>query len=143
MCAMIPMFRLRASVTWRVTFSTFPGLPLEMAEGLVGLGHLVRVFASLYRRAEAIHGVDELGREFLAHALAVPLAGRLDEPANAEREATIPAYLNRHLVGGAADPARLDLDDRAGVAQGILEDLEAGALGRGLGAGEGLAQDPL
>src|SRR5512146_2080007 len=143
MCAMIPMFRLRASVTWRVTFSTFPGLPLEMAEGLVGLGHLVRVFASLDRRAEAVHGVDELGRELLAHALAVSLSGGLDQPADAEREAAITADLDGNLVRRATDAAGLDLDDGARVAEGVLEDLEARSLGRCLGASEGLAQDPL
>src|SRR4029078_391816 len=54
---------------------TLPVLALEMAEGSVGLRHLVRVFSSLYRRAEAVHGIDELGRELLTHALAVALAG--------------------------------------------------------------------
>src|SRR3989304_9098809 len=100
---MIPMFRVRASGTWRVTVRTFPGLPLEMAEGLVGLGHLVGVLAPLDRGAEAIHRVDELGRELLAHALAAPLAGGLDEPADAQREAAIAADLDGALGGGAPD----------------------------------------
>src|SRR4051794_17886670 len=99
MCAMIPMFRVRASGTCRATvFPMLPGLPLEMAEGLVGLGHLVRVFSALDRRAEAVHRVDELGGQLLAHALATPLAGGLDEPAHTEREAAIAADLDRHLV---------------------------------------------
>ena len=86
-------------------------------------------------------GVDELGGELLAHALAVALAGGLDEPAHAERQAAVAADLDRDLVGGAADAARLDLDDRRGVAQRRLEHLEARALGLGLGAGERLAED--
>src|SRR5438093_10927118 len=141
---MIPMFRVRASGTCRATvFPMLPGLPLEMAEGLVGFRHLVCVFASLDRGAEAVHGVDELRSELLAHALAAPLAGGLDEPPNAEREASVAADLDRHLVGRAADAARLDLDDRGGVAEGRLEDLDARTARGGLGAGQGLAEDPV
>src|SRR5688572_25102105 len=81
------------------------GLPLEMAEGLVGLGHLVGVFASLDGCAETVHRIDELGGKLLAHALAVALAGGLDEPADAERQAAVAPDLDRDLVGGAADAA--------------------------------------
>src|SRR3954451_14128877 len=114
-----------------------------MAEGPVGLGHLVGVLAPLHRRAEAVHGIDELRGELLAHALATALAGGLDEPAHAERQPAIAPDLHRDLVGGATDAARLDLDDRGRVAKGRLEDLEAWALRLELGAGQGLAQDPV
>ena len=87
--------------------------------------------------------VHELGRELLAHALAAALAGGLDEPAHAERQAAIAADLDRDLVGGATDAARLDLDDRGRVAQRGLHDLEAGPARGRLGAGERLAQDAL
>src|SRR5256885_12976996 len=96
-----------------------------MAEGLVGLGHLVRVFTSLDRRAEAVHRVHELCGELLAHALAAALAGGLDQPADAERKASIAADLDRDLVGGAADAAGLDLDDRRPVAHRGFPDLQA------------------
>src|SRR5258707_14134910 len=105
---MIPMFRVRASGTCRATvFSKLLGLPLEMAEGAVRLGHLVRVFAALHGSAEAVHGVDQLLGELVAHALAIPLASRLDEPADAEREAAVAADLDRDLIGRATDPAGL------------------------------------
>src|SRR5262245_30337022 len=126
MWAMIPMFRVFASGTCRVTVIS-PALPLEMAEGLVGLGHLVGVLAPLDRSAEAVHRVDELGGELLGHALAAALAGRLDEPADAKRQAPIAADLDGDLVGRAADAAGLDLDDRGRVAEGGLQDLEPGA----------------
>ena len=87
--------------------------------------------------------VDELGGELLAHALAAALAGRLDEPAHAERQAPIAADLDRDLVGRATDAARLDLDDRGRVAEGRLEDLEPRPARLRLGPGEGLAQDPV
>ena len=85
----------------------------EVAEGPVRLGHLVGVLAPLDGGAEAVHGVDELDGELLAHGLAAALAGGLDQPAHAERHAAIAADLDRDLVGGATDAARLDLDDRA------------------------------
>jgi hypothetical protein len=103
----------------------------------------VRVFASLDRRAEAVHCVHELRRELLAHALAAALARRLDEPADAERQAAIAADLDRDLIRRTADAARLDFDDRGGVAQRGLEHLEPGPPGLGLGAGKRLAEDPL
>src|SRR6185503_12645854 len=106
MWAMIPMFRVLASGTWRVMATAFRGLPLEMAEGLVGLSHLVGVLASLDRRAEVVHGIHELRSELFRHALAAALAGGLDEPAHAEREPAIAADLDRDLVGGATDAAR-------------------------------------
>src|SRR5512138_3882534 len=141
---MIPMFRVRASGTSRATvFPTLPGLPLEMAEGAVRLGHLVRVLAALDGSAETVHCVDQLLGELVAHALAAPLAGRLDEPADAERETAVAADLDRDLVGRAADSAGLDLDDRGGVAKGRLEDLETRPVGGRLGAGERLAEDPV
>src|SRR6476646_8779413 len=134
---MIPMFRVFASGTCRATvFPTLPRLPLEMAEGAVRLGHLVRVFSSLDRRAEAVHGIDELSGQLLAHALAVAPAGRLDEPADTERHAAIAPDLDRDLVCGATDAARLDLDDGRRVAHRRLEDLETRPAGLGLGAGE-------
>src|SRR5664279_1683006 len=110
-CAMIPMFRVRARETSRDTVIEFPALPLEMAEGLVGLRHLVRVFAPLDRSAQAVHGVHELECQLLAHRLAVALAGRLDQPAHAQRHPAIAADLHGDLVGGTTDASGLDLDD--------------------------------
>src|SRR3954466_4582028 len=104
-----------------------------MAEGAVRLGPLGRVLAAPARGAHSVHRVDELLGELVAHALAIPLAGGPDEPADAEREAAIAADLDRDLVCGAPDAARLDLDDRGRVAQGGLEDLETRPMGLRLG----------
>src|SRR6266545_3274160 len=110
MWAMIPMLRVRASVTWRAISNTWlpARLPLEVAEGLVGLGHLVGVLAPLDGSAEAVHGIDELCGQLLGHALAAALARGLDEPAHAEAHAAIAADLDRDLVRGATHAARLD-----------------------------------
>src|SRR5690242_872538 len=122
--AMMPMFRVRSSGTSRTTISD--PLPLEVAEGAVGLGHLVRVLAPLDGGTQTIHRVHELEGELLAHRLAAAPARGLDQPADAQRHAPVAADLHRHLVGGATDAARLDLDERRGVAQRGLEHLEAG-----------------
>src|SRR5690349_12229528 len=142
---MIPMFRVRASGTSRATVGlpSFLDLPLEVAEGAVRLGHLVRVLAALDRGAQAVHRIDQLLGELVAHALAVSLAGRLDEPPDAEREPPVATDLDRDLVGRATDTAGLDLDDRRRVAERRLEDLETRAVRLGLGPGERLAEDPV
>src|SRR5215213_241650 len=123
MWAMMPMLRVRASDTCRAIWVT--GLPLEVAEGLVGLGHLVRVFAALHSGTETVHSVHELVGELLAHRLALTLAGCLDEPANAERHAPIATNLDRDLVSRPTNAARLDLDDGRRVAQGSIEHFES------------------
>ena len=75
--------------------------------------------------------------------LAAALAGGLDQPADAQPHAAIAADLDRHLVRGATDAARLDLDDRGRVAQRSVEHLEAGPARGSLSAGQRLAQDAL
>ena len=75
--------------------------------------------------------------------LAAALAGRLDQPADAQRHAAVAADLHGDLVGRATDAARLDLDDGRRVAERLLEDLEAGAMRGRLRAGQRLAQDAL
>src|SRR5918999_4466668 len=90
MWAMIPMFRVRSSGTDvparsdRVAVLAVIGLPLEVAEGAVRLRHAVGVLAALDRGADAVAGIEQLGGELVAHALAVALSRRLDEPAHAK-----------------------------------------------------------
>src|SRR6476619_7548831 len=45
------------------------GLPAVVREGLVGLGHPVRVLATLDRGTEAVAGVEDLVHEALGHGL--------------------------------------------------------------------------
>src|SRR5688572_15334877 len=149
MCAMIPMFRYRSSGYSRFTADPFWGFtstvisPLVVAEGLVGLRHLVRLFFAADRGAGVVHGDHELARELLPHRLARALARRLDEPAHRERAAPVGADLDGDLVGRATDAARLHLNKRRGVLQRGLEDLEARLAGRSLGAGHGVVDDAL
>src|SRR5437588_11458278 len=103
MWAMIPMFRVLSSgnpalvAGRRAAWAMVIGLPLEVAEGLVGLRHAMRVLAALDRRANAVAGVDQLVGELLRHAAAVAPAGGIDQPAHAQCDAPIGVYLGRDL----------------------------------------------
>src|SRR5436190_2613004 len=104
MWAMIPIFRVFSSgklvlgAGRRAAWAIVIGLPVEVAEGLVGLRHAVRVLTALQRRANAVAGIDQLERELLRHAVAVAFAGGVDQPAHAERDAAISADIDRDLV---------------------------------------------
>src|SRR6266516_2455530 len=147
MWAMIPMFRVCSSgkpglvLGRRAAWAMVIGLPLEVAEGLVGLCHAVRVLAALDRRAHAVAGIDQLEGELLGHAAAVALAGGVDQPAHAQRDAPIGADLDRDLVGGTADALGLDLDERHGVAQRALHDFHPGAARALLAVRDGILED--
>ena len=51
-----------------------------MRERLIGVGHLMGVFAFLDRVAAAVEGVEQLGRELLGHAVARAIARGRNEP---------------------------------------------------------------
>ena len=89
-----------------------------MRERLVGLRHLVRVFSLLHRRAAVVGRVEQLGRQLVGHRSLGRAAGGADHPAHGQRRPPLRAHLDRHLVGRAADPARLDLDGRLDVVDG-------------------------
>src|SRR4026209_592433 len=137
MCAMIPMLRVFCSgYAWAII-----GLPLEVAEGLVGVPHPVGVLAALAAVADPVRGVHELGGQLLAHAAAVPLARGVDEPAHAEADAAIRSHLDGDLVGGSTDALGLDLDQRHGVPQGELHHLDSGSPRLLLAAGDRVLED--
>src|SRR5690606_1473784 len=111
------------AISWPAGAGRAP-LPAVVGEGLVGLGHAVRFLALLDRATAVLGGVDELGGELARHAVLATLAGGVDQPAHRQRHAAGRADLDRDLVGGAADAARLHLDRGRDVAQGLLDDLE-------------------
>src|SRR5688500_18159542 len=143
MCAMIPMLRVLASwalsaITYSSSFGSAcgfrgsPGLPPSagagertspavVREGLVRLGHLVRVLAPLDGGAEAVARVEQLVHEALGHRLLAAGAAVLDEPAQAERRAAGGANLDRDLVGRTTDAASADLEGGLDVVQRALE----------------------
>src|SRR3954454_11463515 len=143
MCAMIPMLRVLASwaalaITYSSSFGSacgsgdHPGLPLTagaderlspavVREGLVRLGHLVRVLAPLDGGTEAVARVEQLVHEALGHRLLATGPAVLDEPAEAERGAARGTDLDRDLVGRSTDAAAADLEGRLHVVQRALE----------------------
>src|ERR1043165_1753634 len=131
MWAMIPMLRTlaRSGSTSRAT-RIFPCLaelsglarsPAVVGEGLVGLSHLVRVLTALDARPEAVARVEQLVHDALDHGLLTTAAGVADQPAQREGGAATGLDLDRHLVGGTTDTARLDLDRRLHVVESALE----------------------
>src|SRR4029450_6654305 len=57
-------------------------LPAVVRVGLVGLGHLVHVLLALDRAADAVVGVEELGRQALCHGALAAVASEADDPAD-------------------------------------------------------------
>ena len=123
--------RARAHCVWTVLFllsrfKTYPLLELVaiVGEGAVRLGHAVRVFAALDGGALPVRGIENLIGELLGHRSAGTAASGGQNPANRQTLATASLDLDRHLIGRAADSARLDLEERSRVGDSLLEDLE-------------------
>src|SRR5207248_11174351 len=110
----------------------------EMAESLVAFGHPVGLFLPLHGAAGVVGSVEQLEGELLGHTLPPALARETHEPAPGEGEPALGPDLDRDLVGGAAHPPGLDLQQRRGVAYGGVEDLHGLALGLAAGAAEGV-----
>src|ERR1700682_187985 len=108
----------------------------EVGESLVAFRHSVGFFLALDRSTGVLGSVKQLERELLGHALPATLASETDDPAAGEGQPALRPDLNRHLVGRATDPPRLDLEQRGGVAQGQVEHLERLLLGLLAGAAE-------
>src|SRR5215470_20164063 len=126
MCAMIPMFRVLSIATGRsaILSATFISLIPEMTEGLVAFSHSMGLFLPLHRTARVLAGVEDLERELLGHAPAATLAGEAHDPPAGKRQPPVGPDLDRHLVGRAANAARLDFQERSRVAERSLENLE-------------------
>src|SRR3954454_18376988 len=118
MWAMIPMFRVSARAA--STLSAIR-LPAVVGEGLVGLRHLVGVFAPLHGGSETVARVEQLVHQPLGHGLLATLAGVGDEPAEGEGGAASRTHLDRNLVGRATDAAAADLEGRLHVVQRPLQ----------------------
>src|ERR671924_1630563 len=136
MCAMIPMFRTFSIAVGRsdIFSATFIfSLVPEVRESFVAFGHPVGLLFALDRTAGVLRSIENLERELLAHPLPAPLPRETDEPAPGERQPALRPDLDRDLVRRAADAPGFDLQQRRGVAQRQVEDLQRlllGLLGR-------------
>src|SRR5581483_3349437 len=99
-------------------------LPAVMRERFVRFRHSVYVFLLLDRRAAVVGRVEQLVGELVLHALLGPRAAVADEPADGQRGAPVGIDLDGHLVVGAAHAPRLDLKQRLGVLDRLLEQLQ-------------------
>src|SRR5438132_7174653 len=136
MCAMIPIFRTLSMATGRscIFSATFISLVPEVRESFVAFSHPVGLLFALHRTAGVLRSIDDLVRELLRHALSAALARKTNDPAAGEGEPALRADLDGDLIRGAADAPRFDLEQRGGVAQGHVEDLERLLLGLLAGA---------
>src|SRR5262249_62421166 len=73
-------------------------LPAVVREGLVGLRHLVRVFALLDRAALVARRRHQLVRELLRERVVRTGARERDDPARRERVPAVRTDFHRHLV---------------------------------------------
>src|SRR6476469_7719722 len=96
-------------------------LPAVVSKSLVRLGHLVRVLAPLDGGTQAIGCVQQLVHQPLGHRLLPASLGVTDEPTQRQGGRSARLDLDRHLIGGAADPAALHLEGGADVVQRALE----------------------
>src|SRR5215212_9151331 len=165
MCAMIPMLRVLASwaalaITYSSSFGSAcgfrgsPGLPpaagaderlspAVVREGLVRLGHLVRVLAPLHGGTEAVARVEQLVHQALGHRLLAAGAAVLDQPAKAQGRAARRANLDGDLVGRTTDAAAADLEGRLDVVERTLERDDRVGVALGAAALEGAVDDRL
>src|SRR5450756_179376 len=118
-------------------------LPAVVREGLVRLGHLVRVFAALHSGTQAVARVEDLVHQALGHRLLAALTGVADHPAQRQRGRPTTLDLDRNLVGRATDAAALDLEGRLDVVERTLQ--RHNRVGARLGAStfEGAVDDRL
>src|SRR6476620_8113925 len=97
------------------------GSPAVVGEGLVGLGHLVGVLATLHGGTEAVGGVEDLVHQALGHGLLTASGGVADQPAQGQGHGARTAHLDRDLVGRATHTAAADLESRLDVVERALE----------------------
>ena len=71
----------------------------------------------LHGGAAVLGGVHQLVRQAKRHGLLAAIARGLDHPAHRQCLAAGGAHFDRHLVGGAADAARLHFDHRLDVVE--------------------------
>src|SRR5438132_2541243 len=145
MCAMIPIFRTLSMATGRscIFSATFISLVPEVRESFVAFGHPVGLLFALHRAAGVLRSIKNLVGELLGHTLPASLPRETNQPAAGERKPALGADLDRDLVGGAADPPRLDLEQWRRVAQGRVENLQRLLLRLLGGAGQRVVDDLL
>src|SRR3990172_6330144 len=140
------MIRLALALTWLLLSAWAAAelrLPPVVNEGLVRLGHAVRVVPAFDRGALLAESVDDFGGQTLGHGASLAGPRRAQNPAHGERELARGADLQRYLVGGATHTAGPHLQRRHDVADRPLEHLDRVLLGPLSGRLQRLVDDTL
>mmetsp|Transcript_11152 Transcript_11152/g.14697 ORF Transcript_11152/g.14697 Transcript_11152/m.14697 type:complete len:536 (-) Transcript_11152:66-1673(-) len=119
------------------------GLPAVVREGLVGLCHLVGVFALLNRSTAGLYSVQQLTGEAFFHGVFVAGTCRFDQPTDCQGFAALGAHFDRNLVGGTTHTTRTHFDGRLNVVEGFVEHFHGGALDFCFNAIERVVDDTL
>src|SRR5690606_40725106 len=85
-------------------------LPAVVCEGLVGLGHLVSVFATLHSGTQTVRCVQDLVHQTFDHGLLAASLRVANQPAQSQCGCTAWLDLNRNLVGSATNAAGTNLE---------------------------------
>src|SRR6266536_3517933 len=117
-------------------------LPPVMCECLVRFRHTMHVFFLLDSGALAIGGIEQLVRQLVDHSFFAATARIAHDPADGERRAPVRTDFDRHLVVRATDAARLHFEQRLGVFDRLLEQLEGLVAAFFLQLLERLIEDP-
>ena len=91
-----------------------------MSERLVGFGHFMGIFLLLDSGALSVHRVDDFIGELVFHGFLAARAGISCQPPQTEREAAFGPNLDRNLIVGTADAARLNFQLGHNIFQGCL-----------------------
>src|SRR5208283_3104378 len=129
------------------TITKFPNysisLPPVVRKSLIGFGHAVHIFFLFDGRAFTIGGVQQFVAQLVDHATLGAAAGISQQPADRERGAAVGIYLHRDLIIRSAYAARLHFEQRLGVLDRLLEQLESFVAALFLHLGQGFVKDAL
>src|SRR6185437_9535367 len=132
-CPIVPMLQcglFRSNFALPIVLSVDPAadllsfkvcLPAVVAECLVSFRHPVGIFTLFDRCAAVVHRVQQLVRKPVLHRVLTALTGRVDDPANGQGLPAFRTHFDRHLIGGAPNAARANLDSRLHVVQRLME----------------------
>jgi len=95
-----------------------------MSKSLVGFGHFVDIVLLLHGSATEVHGIQNFAGQLVAHG-ALATRGRIGlQPTHRQGLAAALGNLDRHLVGGATNSARFNLDGRLDVGNGLIKGVQ-------------------
>src|SRR5258706_13948961 len=98
-------------------------LPAEMRKCFIGLGHLMDLIAFADGIALPQVGLQYFSRQGLFHGNTLPGVGKINQPAQRQRELAVGGDFRRNRGSGAADPAGLDFKSGVGVFDRSVENV--------------------